>query len=326
MRRLSSSVRRIPSWLIAAFLVTVVTVRPPGPGSTASAVEPGATPASAIEISVSEVQGTVRSSLYYMVTAPIDGILDIALTPMGGEIDLAVVHVSGSPAIESRKEGEAREEISMRVAKGDRFLVRVISPFGRSVAFKLTTEVTAPAVAGAASSTFVPRLSGDGRTESAAIMIPLGQIIPVQAEGRRFFRVTVPKGAVLAVSLYPLHGDADLMVTLGEPTKPASISRRRGLFSEHVFLPITLGGDALVAIMPSANNTGVMGPMQYGIVARLRHSGVTSTMADLDTGDRETAMRAFADTPIGSGVPSRSATPALESAGSVTRTGVLRLP
>lgn len=314
--------RRPPCFARVLFVVALVV----GAISTASAIEPGATPAAAIDLATPDVQGAVRSSLYYMVTVPFDGMLDITLTPMGGEIDLAVIHVSGSPAIESRKEGEAREEISLRVVKGDRFLLRVISPFGRNVSFKLRAVVTAPSSGGTASSTFVPRPGTDGRTESSAITIPIGQVIPVQAEGRRHFRVAIPKGAVLAVSLYPLHGDVDLTVMLGGGSKAAATSKRLGLFSEHVYLPATSSGEALVIVTPSSQNSSVTNVLQYGIVARLKHAGVTATMADPESGDREAVVRAFSDAPMGSGVPGRSSSSDAVTGLSGTRTGVLRLP
>jgi hypothetical protein len=316
----NSGSRRAVAMLFAALLIA-------GSGVTnVLAVEPGATPAAAIDLAAPEVQSSVRSSLYYMITAPFDGMLDITLSPIGGELDLAVIHVSGSPAIESRKEGEAREEISLRVVKGDRFLLRVISPFGRNVAFKLRAVVTAPASGGPAAQTFVPRVTGDGRTETTAVGIPIGQVIPIQAEGRRFFRVTVPKGAVLAVSLYPLHGDADLAVTLSGASKPAAISRRHGLFSEYVYIPVTSSGEALIAVTPSSQNPSVTGPLQYGVVARLKHSGVTATMADPESGDRDAVVRAFTDAPMGSGVPQRPSGAETEAGASGSRTGVLRLP
>lgn len=315
--RSESFIRRL--FLLVAILLGVMR------GGVVDAVEQGTTPASAIELSTPEVQGTVRSSTYYMISAAFDGMLDISLIPVGGEIDLAVIHVSGSPAIESRKEGEAREEISLRVVKGDRFLIRVISPFGRSVSFKLSAVISQASSSASVSRTFLPRMEGDGRSESSAIVIPLGRVIPVQAGGQRFFRVKIPKGAVLSVSLYPVLGDADLMVKLGDILKTSGSSHRAGLFSEHVFLPTSEAGEAWITVAPTTGNNIVSNDINYGIVARLRHFGVTSVQGQPDPSDREAAVNAFADASVGTGIPWQPTSTGWEFDNS-NRTGVLRLP
>ncbi|MEK8023547.1 MAG: hypothetical protein AAB229_07020, partial [Candidatus Hydrogenedentota bacterium] len=305
---------------LAAVFSTLVLIALPAQGDGE-----GMTPAMAIELGSAEISSTVRNSLYYSFTAAQSGIMDITLTPVDGEVDLTVVHYSGSPAVESRREGLAPEEISIRVSRGDKYLVRAISPFGRSAKFRLKGSLEASRVEMAKPVAppveyFAPERSSDGRSEATAVDIPLGRVVPVEAMSERFFRTRVPAGYVLSVALFPVHGDADL----GVGSKPdgsgwSLVSRRRGLLAERLYMPVSADGSIMIRVNPAPGSEQML--LRYALVTRLHYSGVASMKsAPVQEADPRAISPDLMGEALGSGVPGRMNAPEMGSS------KILRLP
>jgi len=236
----------------------------------------GLSPAAAIALDQQEVSRTVTTSIYYSMTASEDGILDVTMTPISGEADLAVVHFSGSPSIESRREGAASEEVSLRVRRGDRFLIRIFSPLGRAATFRLRAAITTPLRTTELPPTAPPPpiVEGAGRTETLAVELHLGTMTQVEAAAPSFFRVRAPAGYILAVSLYPLQGDLDMTAMTQDARATWVSSSRRGMDAEHLYLPISADGNVMIRVNPHPRSAAP--PFRYVVMARLLYPGMTA--------------------------------------------------
>lgn len=305
---------RFVGLFVTAFLLAIIAPLP------LHADGEGMTPAMAIELGSDEVTGTVKSSVYYSFSASGSGIMDVALTPQSGEVDLTVVHFSGSPAIESRREGMAVEDVSLRVSRGDKFLIRVISPFGKAASYRLKVGVDAAPGRNRKEDLFMPDRTRDGKAESSAVEVPLGRTVPVEAMGERYFRTHVPAGYVLSVTLYPIHGDADLAIGSRPGRDAWSVSsHRRGLLAEHLYLPVDAERDVMIRVNPAPANEQLF--LRYAIVARIHQPGIDSLTAapDLEMDPRSSSSDIM-DEPLGIGLPGR-----MEPSGQGS-SKILRLP
>lgn len=237
----------------------------------------GKTPSTAKDLKEGEVTGSVKTAVYYSFTAGRDGILEVTAVPVKQEIDLSVTHFTGSPASESRRVGMAEEEISMKVRKGDRFLIRVNSPMGVAASFKMKVLVSSPQ-GRPVPDVFVPRTTRDGSSPEDAVEIPLGKIIPVEARGTRYFRMRVPAGFVLAVALHAAQGEFVLEGTIKEgDQKYEASSRPVGALPQYVYLPTWKSGEILIRIAPPESadrrrSEDAWG--RYALITRLRHVGL----------------------------------------------------
>jgi hypothetical protein len=271
---------------------------------SAGASEPGTTPVSAIEWDGVERTGTVRTSHYYSFAASEEGIMTLTLTPLrGGEVDLTVIHYSGSPAFESRREGAATEEIAVKVARGDRFLVRVISPFGRAADYRLKAVLSGIRAGRRIDDYDPPTRTTDGLATDAAVRIPIGVMVPVEASGTRHFAVTAPAGYLLAVRLVPVSADLDLEVFMpDEPSSARASSMRGGLLTEEAYLLPTKTGEVLIRVKPVETRPGA-GPQRYVILVQVRQPGIASLKAAPEPLWSRLAIEAFDSGDRGLGIP-----------------------
>jgi hypothetical protein len=270
----------------------------------AAASEPGATPVSALEWDGAERTGTVRTSHYYSFTASEEGIMTLTLTPLrGGEVDLTVVHYSGNPAFESRREGAATEEIAVKVARGDRFLVRVISPFGRPAEYRLKAVLSGIRAGRRLDDYDPPATTTDGLAADAAVRIPIGVMVPVEASGTRHFAVTAPAGYLLAIRLVPVSADLDLEILMrDEPTATRAASMRGGLLTEEAYLLPTRTGEVLIRVKPVETRAGT-GPHRYVLLVQVRQPGIASLKASPEPLWSRLAIEAFDSGDRGLGIP-----------------------
>lgn len=270
----------------------------------AMAVEPGTTPVSALDWDGAERLETVRTSHYYSYAAPEDGILTLTLTPLrGGEVDLTMVHYSGSPAFESRREGAAPEEIAIKVTRGDRFLLRVISPFGRPADYRLSAVLSGGSFARRAEQFEAPALTTDGQATASAIRIPIGVLVPVEATGARYFSVMAPAGYLLAVRLIPVSDNVDLELLLRNDSAVArSASMRAGFLAEEAYLIPSTTGEALIRVLPVVSRPGG-GPLRYALIAQIRQPGVSSLKPVSEPLWGRIAIEAFDSQERGPGIP-----------------------
>ncbi|RMH56621.1 MAG: hypothetical protein D6679_08735 [Candidatus Hydrogenedentota bacterium] len=270
-------------------------------GGTVRAARPGLTPGSAIPLGEETVTGTVTRNIYYKWTASENGLLEVRLTPTSGEADLALIHFSGNPTIESRREGLSPEEVAIRVRKGDEYLIRVSTPLGRRGTYSLRVRRIAAEREIRGSAVAVPHTISSGKTALEAVELPVGKIAPVLARGKRYFKIAVPSGVVLDCRIYPINADltAEAEIRSGGLTLSAR-SARSGLQAEEILLPPSEGGMVYLVVTPPADFTALA---RYGIVARLREPGVTpGKRADIfDDANRLQAF--FQRLDAGSGVP-----------------------
>ena len=262
--------------------------------ATAGLAAPGATPGEAIELTGAEQTGSARAACYYSYVAPSDGIMEVTLMPVSGEVDLSVTHFSGSPTAESRREGAQSDEVALAVRKGDRFLVRVSSPFGAAATFRIRAAMKSEAAVGAPTGVFVPQTAQTGADKEAAVEIPLGKLVPVEASGTRFFKVDATAGFLLAVTVYTVSGDVDVEMSGGEGQ---ARSGRRGEVTEYAYLPVKSTGEKFIR---------VEGPRdaicRYVLVARLRHLGL-ATASVPEPNDAVVVRTLFQEEALGAGVP-----------------------
>lgn len=280
--------------LLSLFLLTTL----------AGAATPGTTPAAALEWDGAELTETVRTSHYFSFAVPEEGIMRLTLTPLrGGEVDLTVVHYSGSPAFESRREGAAAEEIAVKVARGDRFLVRVISPFGRPVAYRLRAVLSEERAGRRIERYDPPDATTGGLDEATAIRLPLGVLAPIEAAGTRYFAVPAPAGLILAVRLVPISDDLDLEVVLrDEATAARATSTRDGLLTEEAYLLPIRDGEALIRVGPIESRPGA-GPQRYALLVQIRQPGLASLQTAPEPAWSRLAIEAFEAGDRGLGIP-----------------------
>ncbi|PIU47061.1 MAG: hypothetical protein COS94_08555 [Candidatus Hydrogenedentes bacterium CG07_land_8_20_14_0_80_42_17] len=267
----------------------------------------GLSPSAARRISSGEeISGIVRTSLYFDVIAEEDGELQIEATPISGEVDLAVVHYSGSPAIESRKEGLVAEEIALRVSKGDRFLIRVISPFSKPSEFKL--KVLLPGLISESrietsseekNLYYKPETNKSGLSAGDAIPLTIGKISAIESKGERYFQVIAPTGYLLEVKLYPVSGNADLEAAMVSKSNIIRItSKREGNLTDEVYVPVEDGG--LVVLKVNAPDNEIA---RYCIVARLRQIGIQTLTPREEPNDIKLVAEVFGEHNSGFKIP-----------------------
>lgn len=285
--------------LLYAALLTLIAVQ-------SSSAQNMLTPATAVTVGAEVNVGEVREVHYYRYKAPADGIMDVTVNPLSGEVDLTVTHFSGSPAAESRRSGAVKERIALLVREGDEFLIRVISPLRRIARYELSVDFSPldrkapsqpePTPEGA----FIPTTERSGQDISTAVEIPLNKVVPVEAGGPRYFMIRPPKGFTLEVSVYPIDLDIDVLARSGEGDEfIETISMRRGITAEYLYLPLESQKPVYVKVWNRNNPTA---GARYGLVARLRHSGITKTES-APTRDREILRNIMVEDDFVSGLP-----------------------
>ncbi len=316
--------KTIARWIPVLLLLSIL---------PALAEDGGTSPSTARRLVIGEeISGTVRTSLYFDVVAEQDGFLDVEVTPTNGEVDLAAVHFSGSPAAESRREGAVPDKVTLRLSRGDRYLVRVISPFAKPAQFRLKTSwdrAQAPASSSppaAPGTLFVPQRPSNGRSAAEAVVLPVGRLVAVEARGTRYFRTVLPVGFVLDISLCPVYGSADLeVVVVNDATVSRSLSARPGQLTERVYLPGGKGGEVLIKVSsPVSPQSDDL--LRYGLVARTREPGIGTMVHRPEPEDHQAVATVFAGRLVGHGVPGWGEGAGRPGVDDESRSKILHLP